>query len=621
MSRLVSWVSPLLVVSLTSALLAKTKPKDEFITGDLFVDGLLSVQGDAASFGTHGDGAGFNVVYADGQPAVINFSASASQANWIWMQENSRPQLLLSANNELSLFRTDSTSAGLVLRPVFDIGVLRGQRIAGYGTALTGYLDFKEFSETAGGLTLGTAAGDVFTIRFGPDGQPGNVGIGTNEPAAKLDVVGDVKISGSLLVGGSAVITDHVLSGFALEADLEAYQQLNGNASGLTDLNASALVAGTVPDARLSGNVTRLGADINLTVETTGELDWSRVGKVGANLADLPVRVFGDLQEKPTDLAGYGIIDAVQKNTDGDVVVTGALTVGDRPVVTVDQLSVLAKTVDLTNYQLSAGSAAGLTDLNASELATGIVPAGRLPATVTQLGETVELEGAETTGNLTWSRVDKTGSNLTELTTRNFGDLQSIPTTLLGYGITDGVAKDGSGNVTIGGDVTVGGALTLGGNPVATTDLLTGYATTSQIIGLQSSTGSGANLTDLNASELASGTVPGARLATVVTQLGETIELDSAETTGDLAWIRVSKTGSSLADLANHDFATLSNIPTDLAGHGITDAVQKTPAGDVVISGTTTLEGAVTVNGLVTKLRVVQQGDLSMGEFTATPAE
>ncbi len=45
---------------------------------------------------------------------------------------------------------------------------------------------------------------DLFTI------TPGNVGIGTNQPLFKLDVIGDVRISENLYVGGGIIITDKV---------------------------------------------------------------------------------------------------------------------------------------------------------------------------------------------------------------------------------------------------------------------------------------------------------------------------------------------------------------------------------------------------------------------------
>ncbi len=310
-------------------------------------------------------------------------------------------------------------------------------------------------------------------------------------------------------------------------------------------------------------------------------------------------------------------------NVLGDVTISGTLEVDGQAVVTSDQLAIYATTTQLAGYvttaQLSSagylttsGNGASLTNLNADALAAGTISIDRLPATVSQLGATIELDSEEIAGNLGWIRVNKTGSSLADLATRDFAALQSTPTTLSGYGIVDGVAKDGSGNVVISG------TLTVGGEAVATANQLIGFATTSQLSGYLAANGSGAGLTDLNASAL-TGTLPAGVLPAGVTQLGNTIEL-GAETAGQLAWASVAKTDSTLADLQSRNFTDLQNLPTTLADHGITDAVTKTPAGDVTLTGTTTLSGAVIVTGLVTTLRVAKQGDIDMGDFTESPA-
>ena len=146
----------------------------------------------------------------------------------------------------------------------------------------------------------------------------GNVGIGTTTPTEKLEVVGNIKVSGTLTVGGQSVATT---------SQLATYQPANGSGAGLTSLNASALTTGTLPNAIIPSDVTRLGATVELNGgETTGDLAWTRVDKASATLADLPTRNFSDLQNKPTTLTGYGITDAVQKTTSGDVTVAGTTT-------------------------------------------------------------------------------------------------------------------------------------------------------------------------------------------------------------------------------------------------------------------------------------------------------
>src|SRR5690606_29609155 len=65
--------------------------------------------------------------------------------------------------------------------------------------------------------------------------------------ADALDFNGDADISGTLTVGGT----------------------ISGNGSGLTNLNASNLSSGTVPDARLSSNVPLLNAANTFTDRAT----------------------------------------------------------------------------------------------------------------------------------------------------------------------------------------------------------------------------------------------------------------------------------------------------------------------------------------------------------------
>jgi hypothetical protein len=210
-------------------------------------------------------------------------------------------------------------------------------------------------------------------------------------------------------------------------------------------------------------------------------------------------------------------------------------------------------------------------------------------------------------GDVNVQGVVTAGSSATILTDPSGKILSSALNVVSGAQGGTGV-NNGNKTITLGGNFATSGehAITLQATGTTNVTLPAGTAT------LLSTNGSGAGLTNLNASALVTGTVPAAVLPADVTRLGPTIELNTDETTGDLAWARVNKTGATLADLPTRDFSDLQNKPATLAGYGITDAVQKTTAGDVAVTGTTTLHGNVTVKSV---LRIPPAGDLPMGDF------
>ena len=115
------------------------------VSGNLAVTGNLSAAGNTAAFGTQGSQSGFSLNYTPGAVSSINFSATSSEANWLWKQGEA-PQLKLSNANVFTLYNPSTGAVGITLNP------------AGYS------------------------------------------GFGTATPTAKLDVVGDVKVSGKVRI-------------------------------------------------------------------------------------------------------------------------------------------------------------------------------------------------------------------------------------------------------------------------------------------------------------------------------------------------------------------------------------------------------------------------------------
>jgi hypothetical protein len=543
----------------------------------------------------------------------------------------------------------------------------------------------------------------------------GNVGIGTSTPTAKLDVVGDAKISGTLTVNGQPVATADQLTGYA----------------------------------------------------TT------------AQLANLPVPSFANLQAKPNTVAGYGIIDAVVKDDSGRATVdsinvtTGSIYVGTEKLGRLTGVDVLT---GVQHYQVFFGIDAGVDSTNA-DIANFIGANAGYGANGATYSNFLGFGAGQGATNAAGSNFIGTyaGNGITNASEVNAfgwfagsGSSNATASNFIGQaaganapnannalfigkyaGLNDTVNNSGSGNkssiligsytntggfsdsiaigqgtqnsaaqqVNIGrvfyitgiasnpdigpssypvpsavplpsgkvgigtdapsstldvvGDAKISGTLTVGGQSVATASTLTTglapYAksadVTTQLVPYQLSTGSGANLTALNASQLTTGTLPIARIAaaSVTNDKLTTNPLARANHTGTQDWtttisgkpttlagygitngLTTTGSGTGLTALnasqlttgtlpvariaaasvtndklttnplarANHTgtqaWTTLTATPTTVAGYGITDAVQKTATGDVAVAGAatvtgpTTLQGATTLAGAVT---------------------
>jgi hypothetical protein len=129
----------------------------------------------------------------------------------------------------------------------------------------------------------------------------GNVGIGTTAPEQKLEVAGNVKVSGNgngfMFSDGTSMTTagaslgansfngnQSVTGNVSATGNISAGGSVSGNGSGLTNLNASNVVSGTVPIGALAGtyNINISGNAATATSAATAT-DAAKLGGVAAS--------------------------------------------------------------------------------------------------------------------------------------------------------------------------------------------------------------------------------------------------------------------------------------------------------------------------------------------------
>ena len=207
----------------------------------------------------------------------------------------------------------------------------------------------------------------------------GNVGINTNDPKERLEVVGSIKATnisgnGSGITNLDATKLTGTLDNARLPTDINA-TNISGNGSGITNLDATKLT-GTLDNDRLPTDISVISlegtganiTEINADNITSGTLDNDRLP------TDISV----------TSLAGTGAnITALN----ADNIASGTLDNARLPT-------------DISVISL-AGTGANITAINATNIASGTLDNARLPTDIS----VISLEG--------------TGANITEINATN----------------------------------------------------------------------------------------------------------------------------------------------------------------------------------------------------------
>ena len=351
---------------------------------------------------------------------------------------------------------------------------------AGNGSGLTNLAGANVTGQVGNALVSGT----VYTAA-----QPNITSVGS---LTSLVVTGNAS-AGNLSTSGTLSVTGNANLG-NIGATNGVFTSVSGNGSALSALNASNLASGTVPSARLSGSyaISVTSATTAGTVTTAAQPNITSVGTLtalsvtgNANVGNITATngVFTSVSGNGSALTALnanslasGTVPSARLSGSYAISVTSATTAGTvttaaQPNITsVGTLTALSVTgnanvgnIGATNgvFTSVSGNGSALTALNASNLASGTVPSARLSGSYA-----ISVTSATTAGTVTTAAQP----NITSV-----GTLSSLSVT-------------GNANV---------------GNIGATNGVFTSVS------------GNGSGLSALNGSNISSGTIAAARIATL----------------------------------------------------------------------------------------------------------
>lgn len=418
---------------------------------------------------------------------------------------------------------------------------------------------------TAVGLLVSVAGSDA---NYSGIFTGGNVGIGTANPDEMLQIEGRLhlaqtsapstttnklyNVGGTLYWGGqeiavgdlggseiTSIVAGSGLSGggssgvvtLSVDSGTSANQLVKLNSSAelpavsganLTALNATNIASGTISDTRLSSNVSLLGSSITLSSEVAGTL---------------PVANGGTGQSSLSNLITLG------NHTSGNYVASVATSGGLSGGASASEGAALSLSVDQSFSPTWSGSHSFQSSVNVGTTSASVE--------MLHLNGRLHMEQA--------AAPTVTTDKLYNVSGQLYFNGQNLSSTAAGGDITG---------------VTAGTGLSGGGTSGTVTLTIDSGTTANKVVQLNSSAQipavSGALLTNLNASSLASGTVDDARLSASVSLLGSSIGLGSSEVSGTLGIANGGTGATSLSNLIALTTHTTGNyVASVAAGTGI----------------------------------------------------
>jgi hypothetical protein len=479
--------------------------------------------------------------------------------------------------------------------PVKFLGDVSGTKL---DNITTFYIKTKPSSTTitvSDEIDLNGVAGNVFSVNnitglsanvFGTGGRlVSPLGV-TGGSGAAQGANGAIQFNDTGILSGTSELSWSNVTPGVKTLSVTGNANITGNVNVTGPVTATRLVSnvatGTAP---LQVNSTNRVANLNVAYSNVS--DNSVVGNLTTGNYFPALVSTSTTGNKALNVSGNYVFDTANaKFVAGNIVatydvqgstLTGSITTNAQPNITsVGTLTSLtvsgnanAGNVGATNF---VGSGASLSSLNASNLSSGTVPSARLSGTYT-----ITVSGSATTAGTVTTNAQP---NITSV-----GTLTSLAVT----------GNASAGNISTGGALSVTGNANVG-NIGATNGVFTSVS------------GNGAGLTGLNASNLATGTVPSARLSGTYT-----ITVSGSATTAGTVTTNAQPNITSVGTLTSLNVTNSITAGNVFANSGTVRAT--TLHGTALTTGANTTAGTITGNWTLTAGSRLQATYADLAEY------
>lgn len=456
---------------------------------------------------------------------------------------------------------------------------------AGTGLNLSN-LTFSISNTTVTAATYGND-GNVAQITVNAQGQLTNASnVAINASSITVGTLANARTTASDANGASTIVSRDANGSFAanvgtfttVNATSGNFTNITGNAVALTDINASNITSGTISNARTTGSTSNSSSTLVLRDSN---------GSFGANVVSA-ASFSGD----GTAITAINASN-ISSGTIANARTTAASANGASTIVLRDASGNFeANTVNAVSL---IGNASQVTAINASNISSGTIANARTTASSSNGASTIVLRGASgefAAGAITGASFSGNGAPLTDINASNIssGTIANARTTAASAnGASTIVARDAGGNFSA--------------NTITATTFNGAHS------------GNGSALTDINASNITSGTISNARTTAATANGASTIVLRG--TSGEFSAGAI--TGSSFTgNGAAISAINASNISTGTIDNARTTASSANGANTIVLrdaSGDFSVDG-ITANWLTgngANLSAINASNISTG--------